>query len=602
VPDSPLSVVSDYLRAASARADRLSDAELLAEFVAGSSEAFAVLVRRHGPMVLGVCRRTLGPTPDADDAFQATFLSLACGARRVTDTVPGWLFRVASRTARKALRRSTATPVETPAPPTPDAMEWGEVRRLLDEELGQLPDRWRAPLVLCYLDGLTRGAAAKRLGWSLRTLHRRLDEGRERLRARLVRRGLAPALLATAVLGEAEVRATVPPLLARETLARGLGESTVPPAVQALIFRPVAKGGLAMSLALTLAVVVGGLGLAVGGQPRPAIDRPPIDVAPPALVFAPVPKPRAPADPLEDEIKAVRKKAIAYLLKEQKAGEAGTGHWDPDSVQEMIRGGPTALAVLALLENGLSPKEEAVSRSLAYLRTVTPVNTYVVSLQTQAFCRANQKKDADRIKKNVQWLEKAAARGNTGELLGWSYTANPVGRADNSNTRYAVAGLYAAHDAGFKVEGKTFWSDVRELFVRTQRKTGGWGYVELGAKETHTMTMSGLVCLEAAARVLDKPDEAGSAARKAGESWVADNFQLMQTHGYYNLDVIGAYGRLAEVRHFGTGDKKRDWFREGLDLVKAKQEEDGHFKHDAGDMSPIVSTSFVLRFLASRVP
>ncbi|HVK11447.1 MAG TPA: sigma factor, partial [Gemmataceae bacterium] len=77
MPDSPLTAVTDYLRAATARTDALSDAELLAEFVAGSSEAFAVLVRRHGPMVLGVCRRTLGPTPDADDAFQATFLSFA---------------------------------------------------------------------------------------------------------------------------------------------------------------------------------------------------------------------------------------------------------------------------------------------------------------------------------------------------------------------------------------------------------------------------------------------------------------------------------------------------------------------------------------------
>src|SRR5262245_3920359 len=296
------------------------DADALRRHRAGDPGALADLVHRHGPMVLGVCRRTLGPTPDADDAFQATFLSLARGARRVTDTVPGWLFRVATRTARKALRRSTASPVETPAPPAPDAMEWGEVRRLLAEELGGLPDRWRAPLVLCYLDGVTRAAAAKRLGWSLRTLHRRLEEGRERLRARLVRRGLAPALLATTVIGGAEARTTVPPLLARETLARGLGESAVPPAVQALIFRPVAKGELAMNLALTVAVVVGGMGLAVGGQTPGAGERPPGVPAPDALVLAPRLKPRPPADPLDDEIKAVRKKAVAYLVKEQQSG------------------------------------------------------------------------------------------------------------------------------------------------------------------------------------------------------------------------------------------------------------------------------------------
>ncbi|HVK14299.1 MAG TPA: sigma factor-like helix-turn-helix DNA-binding protein, partial [Gemmataceae bacterium] len=495
--------------------------------------------------------------------------------------------------ARKALRRSTAAPVETAAPPCPDAMEWGEVRRVLDEELGRLPDQWRAPLVLCYLDGLTRAAAAKRLGWSLRTLHRRLDEGRERLRTRLVRRGLAPALLATTVFADAGARAVVPPLLARETFARGVGESAVPPAVQALVFRPVAKGGMAMYVAMSLVVIAGGLGLAVGSRP----DRRPGEVDPGEFVLAPVPKPRPPVDPLDGRIKEVRKKAIAYLLKEQTAA----GHWETRAAPGPTEGGVTALALLALMENGIGPREDAVANGLKYLRTLKPTGTYVVSLQTQALCRANQKKDAERIKANVAWLEKAAGRDGKGRLVGWSYTDQPGGRGDNSNTRYAVAALYAAHDAGFKVEGKGFWADVQNLFVRTQRPTGGWGYMEFGATETHTMTFSGLVCLAASARTAGKWEDAAAEVRKRGEQWVAERFKVEQTNTYYNLDVIANYARLAELACFGAADRKRDWFRDGLELLEKRQQVDGRFKQDASDLTPIVSTSFALRFLASRL-
>src|SRR6188472_1831619 len=110
----------------------MADAELLRRYVRErDEEAFAHLLRRHGPMVYGVCRRALGPTPDADDAFQATFVALARQAGRVSENVPGWLFRVAVRTSRKARRRQDRAVTGTETADRADdlaAVEWREVR------------------------------------------------------------------------------------------------------------------------------------------------------------------------------------------------------------------------------------------------------------------------------------------------------------------------------------------------------------------------------------------------------------------------------------------------------------------------------------------
>ncbi|MBO0699691.1 MAG: sigma-70 family RNA polymerase sigma factor, partial [Zavarzinella sp.] len=197
---SPARTVRRFL-AQVAPAPDAGDAELLSQFLAGDHEAFAVLVRRHGPMVLGVCRRGLGPGPDSDDAFQATFLALARHARQVRgrDDLGAWLHRVALHACHRArARRAKTESVELPDVPGPNSdpladLSWREVRRMLDEELNRLPGRLRAPLVACYLDGQTREEAARRLGWSASTLKRRLRRGLDVLRARLTRRGIAPA-------------------------------------------------------------------------------------------------------------------------------------------------------------------------------------------------------------------------------------------------------------------------------------------------------------------------------------------------------------------------------------------------------------------------
>ncbi|WP_435018118.1 RNA polymerase sigma factor [Tundrisphaera sp. TA3] len=165
--------------------------------------AFEALVSRHGPMVLGVCRRALDRPDEVDDAFQATFLVLArrAGSIRDGDRLGPWLHGVARRVAararaRAALRRSRERPFPIDSPAPADAVcpvEADELRRTLDDELGRLPEKYRVPLVLCYLEGLTHDEAATRLGWPVGTVRSRLAGGRDRLRSRLSRLGLSPS-------------------------------------------------------------------------------------------------------------------------------------------------------------------------------------------------------------------------------------------------------------------------------------------------------------------------------------------------------------------------------------------------------------------------
>ncbi len=180
----------------------LGEGQLLERFVADRDEAaFEALVGRHGPMVLGTCRRMLLDPRDVEDAFQATFLVLArrAGSIRDGDRLGPWLHGVARRVAARARalaarRRAVEGPGgEDRAVTPPDPPEGAELREVLDEELARLPEKYRAPLVLCYLEGLTHDEAARQLRWPIGTVRSRLAGGRDRLRSRLARRGLAPS-------------------------------------------------------------------------------------------------------------------------------------------------------------------------------------------------------------------------------------------------------------------------------------------------------------------------------------------------------------------------------------------------------------------------
>jgi RNA polymerase sigma factor (sigma-70 family) len=174
----------------------VTDRDLLQRFAHGrDGDAFTALVHRYGPLVLGVCRRVLRQGPDAEDAFQATFLVLARKAGSVgrPERLGNWLYGVALRTAQKAraeVARRRARQQQVTDMPTSQLdreADREELRQVLDDEVQRLPDKFRAPLLLCYLQGMTREEAAARLGWSAGAVKGMLERGREVLRSRLGR-------------------------------------------------------------------------------------------------------------------------------------------------------------------------------------------------------------------------------------------------------------------------------------------------------------------------------------------------------------------------------------------------------------------------------
>jgi len=252
-------------------------------------------------MVLAVCRGVLGDPHEAEDAFQATFLVLARKARTlwVRETIGPWLHAVALRAAHKAkgrlaLRRETERRRAWPTPvgDAPGGRIDPDAAAVLHEELGRLPEKYRAPLVLCYLEGLTHERAARQLGWPLGTVRGRVARGRDLLRVRLSRRGLAPAALMAAGLSAREVPAA-PLVRAAVQAALPFAAIATPPAAaialvagwrQATAFKSVAS----LLTAGLLTAAAAGLARGSNGPPTPS-PAPSEDVPPPAAKSANTP-------------------------------------------------------------------------------------------------------------------------------------------------------------------------------------------------------------------------------------------------------------------------------------------------------------------------
>src|SRR5262245_29042619 len=210
--DRQLTAVLDRLRQAALRhgGAGLTDSELLERFVARRDEAaFEALVRRHGPMVLAVCRRVLRHEADAEDAFQATFLVLVRKAASIRQRglVGNWLYGVALNVAQKAkamsrTRRTKEMAAGRMVKPKVAEEVWHQAQALVAGELGRLPDKYRAPVGLCDLEGKPLREAAVHLGWPQGTVATRLARGRELLAERLARHGLVlSGVVAAALLG-----------------------------------------------------------------------------------------------------------------------------------------------------------------------------------------------------------------------------------------------------------------------------------------------------------------------------------------------------------------------------------------------------------------
>jgi len=252
-----------------------SDADLIRLFLAGRGEAaesaFEALVARHGPMVLGICRRILRDEHAAEDAFQAVFLILARNARsvRVDDSLGRWLYGVTRRVAVRAKGLATreipapAVPRGHPADPAAEAVR-AEARHLIGQEVARLPRKYREAVALCHLDRLTHDEAAEALGLPVGTVRSRLSRARDLLRSRLVRRGLAPAALASWP-GAAPSSAGVPRALLESTLRStgSVASATTSPAVLALADH--ALWSLWMTKAIGAGALLAALGCLTGG-------------------------------------------------------------------------------------------------------------------------------------------------------------------------------------------------------------------------------------------------------------------------------------------------------------------------------------------------
>jgi RNA polymerase sigma factor (sigma-70 family) len=310
----------------------LADAELLRRFRdAGDEAAFEVLVWRHAPLVLGLCQRLLHRTQDAEDAFQATFIAFLRGAHSIgkAGSIGSWLYKVAYRIALKAKARAArqARPLpaglDLPAEAAAPALDWGDLRPVLDEEVNRLPEKYRIPVVLCYLEGKTCAEAAREIGCPRGTVVTHLARARKRLRARLTRRGLGLSTGLLAVCLSPGAAPAVSPALIQATadvcllLLRGAALTAVVPASVLTLVQGVTKPMLLMNQLKVVAFALAATGLLAGGAGAVAWQV--LAAGPPAPVGSPLIPTGASAAPAQ----AAENRPddwVAYDCREMKAG------------------------------------------------------------------------------------------------------------------------------------------------------------------------------------------------------------------------------------------------------------------------------------------
>jgi RNA polymerase sigma factor (sigma-70 family) len=287
--DTPLTAIVGRLVRRLPPTDSTSDDALLARFVGWRDEAaFELLVYRHVPMVRSLCRRVLRHEQDAEDAFQATFLAFAKKAASIRgQSLAGWLYRVAFHAALKARQRAVRRETSLPeiAISFRNGTEDRELSAVLDEEILRLPERFRLPVLLCYMQGRSNSEAAASLGIPKGTVDSRLSTARQRLRVRLMRRGFAPAVAGAAIEGSldaAEVPGSVARAVTKAAVAFLSKQAGVPAAAAVLaegvlhtMF--VSKLTWAVAAVVTLAMLGSGAGVATYGAL--AGDGPPAKVA-----------------------------------------------------------------------------------------------------------------------------------------------------------------------------------------------------------------------------------------------------------------------------------------------------------------------------------
>jgi hypothetical protein len=317
-----------------------------------------------------------------------------------------------------------------------------------------------------------------------------------------------------------------------------------------------------------------------------------------------------PKEPLVEQVRKAIEAGIRYLRDQER----GNGNWEAvDKASVGMKGGWTSLAMLALLNAGVSPQDPIIENGLKSLRQVEPQQTYVVSLQTMVFAETGRNEDRLRIQRNVDWLIGAMVQEG-GKCKGWSYFQNTSRITDNSNTQYALLGLHAGRMAGAKID-REIWQAIQEYYLATQQPDHGWNYSPARPHSDLTMTTAGLCGLLISGMELNTGREVLQADGTAtncgvyGENkpvtnalaWMAHGFNAsLRQHTYYNLYGLERAGRLSGQRFFGD----HDWYREGCEFLVNAQKEDGSWQEPGGQGGwPVISTSFALLFLSKgRTP
>jgi hypothetical protein len=371
-----------------------------------------------------------------------------------------------------------------------------------------------------------------------------------------------------------------------------------------------------------------GFALALGAVP--ALPAPPAAAAPPTK----------PDEELVEKVRTAIDAGVRYLKKQQSSD----GNWEGIVINFLadMEGGSTGLVTLALLNCGVKPDDPGVARAIEYLRKLPPKKTYVVALCNMVMAETRDKRYVPEIQRNADWLIKNALGWKTsddgkvlrvtGQLQGWSYPQNQM--SDNSNTQYALLGLYAAKSAGATIHNEV-WQGIQEYYTRTQvtpeeaPRLGFWTYYnEKRDLPSISMSVAGVCGLLIARMGLDvnehELDPASGVAKNCGVygentalakglNWVAENFSFESPKStYYNIYGMERLGRLSGQRFIGT----HDWYREGCEKLvgkfnpntrkweKGMQADDGSFGGGRQiDGTPHLSTAFSLLFLSKgRTP
>lgn len=398
---------------------RLSDAQLLERFVTTQDAlAFEIIVRRHGPMIMGVCRRALRNPHDAEDAFQATFLVLVrkAGSVQPREMLPNFLHGVAYQITRKAkfqaakrqARERQVAQMPEPEAGEPDTSTSIDLQHLLDQEVRQLPEKYRLVVVLCDLQGKTRAEAAEQLGWPEGTVSGRLSRARKMLGQRLTRRGVT--------LSGGVPLASVPATVIRETVEIG-GQVAANPAVAILspevatLTEEVVKT-MTMSKFRVGAVVLLALAL-VGSSVGLTLSKPPTD--------APAEKPtqvqsQPQGNKKEDEQNATRAKVKSLQIQRRDLLKKAVDALYAQFEAGRITGEPVTKAARLLLQAELdvaTKQEERIAAHAAQLKLAKSVEVITTGAYKAGRMTAADHflAQCDRLEAEIGWLQAGGKEG-----------------------------------------------------------------------------------------------------------------------------------------------------------------------------------------------